>query len=115
MCREQLELVLLTRYMKARHASDDNFEPARFAETYAVMSAQRNTKLLGIFARLNRRDGKPQYLRHLPRIWDLSQPLAGPSGARCAAGTGMRRMYRRRFPDLPLVSRPARNLRGDAA
>ena len=33
------------------------------------MSAQRNTRLLGTFARLNRRDGKPQYLRHQPRIW----------------------------------------------
>ena len=32
------------------------------------MSAQRNTRLLGTFARLNRRDGKPQYLRHHPRI-----------------------------------------------
>ena len=29
--------------------------------------------LLGIFARLNRRDGKPQYLRHMPRIWRYLQ------------------------------------------
>jgi hypothetical protein len=74
---EQLELALLTRYIKARRASDDNFDPAAFAELYAIMSAQRNTKLLGIFARLNRRDGKPQYLRHLPRIWTyLGRSLA---------------------------------------
>jgi tRNA threonylcarbamoyl adenosine modification protein YjeE len=74
---EQLELALLTRYIKARRASDDTFDPAGFAELYAIMSAQRNTKLLGIFARLNRRDGKPQYLRHLPRIWTyLSRSLA---------------------------------------
>ena len=74
---EQLELALLTRYIKARRASDDSFDPAGFAELYAIMSAQRNTKLLGIFARLNRRDGKPQYLRHLPRIWTyLSRSLA---------------------------------------
>ena len=32
------------------------------------MAAQRATKILGIFARLDKRDGKPQYLRHLPRI-----------------------------------------------
>jgi hypothetical protein len=74
---EQLELALLTRYIKARRADDDNFDPAGFAELYAIMSAQRNTKLLGIFARLNRRDGKPQYLRHQPRIWTyLSRSLA---------------------------------------
>jgi aminoglycoside/choline kinase family phosphotransferase len=77
---EPLELALLTRYIKARRASDDSFDPADFAEIYAIMSAQRNTKLLGIFARLNRRDGKPQYLRHLPRIWTyLTRSLAHPA------------------------------------
>jgi tRNA threonylcarbamoyl adenosine modification protein YjeE len=77
---EQLELMLLTRYIKARLAADAAFDPAHFAELYAIMSAQRNTKLLGIFARLNRRDGKPQYLRHQPRIWTyLSRSLAHPA------------------------------------
>ena len=77
---EQLELALLTRYIKARRASDDTFDPAGFAELYAIMSAQRNTRLLGTFARLNRRDGKPQYLRHQPRIWTyLSRSLAHPA------------------------------------
>jgi aminoglycoside/choline kinase family phosphotransferase len=77
---EPLELALLTRYIKARRASDDGFDPAEFAEIYAIMSVQRNTKLLGIFARLNRRDGKPQYLRHLPRIWTyLTRSLAHPA------------------------------------
>jgi len=76
---EQLELALLTRYIKARHASDNSFDPASFAESYAIMSAQRNTRLLGTFARLNRRDGKPQYLRHQPRIWTyLTRSLAHP-------------------------------------
>jgi len=77
---EQLELVLLTRYIKARLTTDGDFKPAHFAELYALLSAQRNTKLLGIFARLNRRDGKPQYLRHLPRIWTyLNRSLAHPA------------------------------------
>ncbi len=76
---EQLELVLLTRYIKARRAADERFDPAGFAELYAIMSAQRNTRLLGTFARLNRRDGKPQYLRHQPRIWTyLTRSLAHP-------------------------------------
>jgi N-acetylmuramate 1-kinase len=80
---EPLELALLTRYIRARRASDDSFDPAGFAELYAIMSAQRNTRLLGTFARLNRRDGKPQYLRHQPRIWTyLNRSLAHPALAR---------------------------------
>ena len=80
---EPLELALLTRYIKARRAADDGFDPAGFAELYAIMSAQRNTRLLGTFARLNRRDGKPQYLRHQPRIWTyLSRSLPHPVLAR---------------------------------
>jgi hypothetical protein len=77
---EPLELALLTRYIKARRGFDDSFDPAGFAEIYAVMSAQRNTRLLGTFARLNRHDGKPQYLRHQPRIWTyLNRSLAHPA------------------------------------
>jgi tRNA threonylcarbamoyl adenosine modification protein YjeE len=76
---EPLELALLTRYIKARRAADDGFDAAEFAGLYAIMSAQRNTRLLGTFARLNRRDGKPQYLRHQPRIWTyLTRSLAHP-------------------------------------
>jgi aminoglycoside/choline kinase family phosphotransferase len=45
----------------------------------AVMAAQRNAKIVGIFARLYKRDGKPRYLDLLPRVWahlerDLSHP-----------------------------------------
>ena len=77
---EALELTLLTRYIKARRATDSQFDPAAFAEFYAIMSVQRNTRLLGTFARLNRRDGKPQYLRHQPRIWTyLNRSLPHPS------------------------------------
>jgi tRNA threonylcarbamoyl adenosine modification protein YjeE len=73
---EALELAMLTRYIKTRRADDDTFDPVAFAELYAIMSAQRNTRLLGTFARLNRRDGKPQYLKHQPRIWTyLSRSL----------------------------------------
>jgi tRNA threonylcarbamoyl adenosine modification protein YjeE len=77
---ESLELALLSRYIKARRAADASFDAAGFAELYAIMSAQRNTRLLGTFARLNRRDGKPHYLRHQPRIWTyLQRSLAHPS------------------------------------
>jgi tRNA threonylcarbamoyl adenosine modification protein YjeE len=77
---EALELAMLTRYIKARLASDEAFDPAVFAELYAIMSAQRNTRLLGVFSRLNRRDGKPQYLKHQPRIWTyLNRSLDHPA------------------------------------
>jgi N-acetylmuramate 1-kinase len=77
---EALELALLTRYIKGRRDADPGFDPAGFAALYALMSAQRNTRLLGTFARLNRRDGKPQYLRHQPRIWTyLTRSLAHPA------------------------------------
>jgi tRNA threonylcarbamoyl adenosine modification protein YjeE len=77
---EQIELNLFSRYIKARRAADETFDAAGFAELYAIMSAQRNTRLLGTFARLNRRDGKPQYLRHQPRIWTyLNRSLAHPA------------------------------------
>lgn len=77
---ETVELTLLSRYIKARRAADPGFDAAGFAELYAIMSAQRNTRLLGTFARLNRRDGKPHYLRHQPRIWTyLQRSLAHPA------------------------------------
>jgi tRNA threonylcarbamoyl adenosine modification protein YjeE len=90
---EQLELALLTRYIKTRRTTDESFDPADFAELYAVMSAQRNTRLLGTFARLNGRDGKPQYLRHQPRIWTyLTRSLAHP------ALSGVRQWYAAHVP-----------------
>ena len=66
---ETIEINLLGRYVKARLNSDKTFTAPAFAQLYVTLGAQRATKILGIFARLDRRDGKPQYLRHLPRIW----------------------------------------------
>jgi tRNA threonylcarbamoyl adenosine modification protein YjeE len=63
-----LELRLLAAYGAARRATDDGFDLAVFARAYAILGAQRNTKIAGIFARLDKRDGKPAYLKHLPRI-----------------------------------------------
>lgn len=58
-------------YVGARSAEEDGFDASSFAAAYAVLGAQRATKILGIFARLNARDGKPGYLRHLPRTSDI--------------------------------------------
>ena len=76
---EAMELELLGRYTRAQREADASFDAARFIELYAVLGAQRATKILGIFARLDRRDGKPQYLRHLPRVWGyLRRSLVHP-------------------------------------
>ena len=60
----ELEAQVIEAYCVARKTLDR----ASFDAAYAIMSVQRNSKILGIFVRLNLRDGKPQYLKHLPRI-----------------------------------------------
>jgi aminoglycoside/choline kinase family phosphotransferase len=80
---DDLELRLLALYARRRAAADPAFDAEAFAASYAVMGAQRATKILGIFARLDKRDGKPQYLQHLPRIErrlakNLAHPLLQP-------------------------------------
>ena len=77
---DAMEVALLGHYVKARLGSDPDFASTAFVELYVTLGAQRATKILGIFARLNKRDGKPQYLRHLPRIWRyLRRALIHPS------------------------------------
>ncbi len=67
------------RYRAAR-AGDPGFDPDAFDAAYAILSVQRNTKILGIFARLWRRDGKPAYLAHIPRVWaHVEAGLADPA------------------------------------
>ncbi len=74
------ELRLLGLYVRERRARDANFDMSAFATAYALLAAQRATKILGIFARLDRRDGKPAYLAHLPRIEGyLARNLAHPA------------------------------------
>ncbi|MFO1122889.1 MAG: tRNA (adenosine(37)-N6)-threonylcarbamoyltransferase complex ATPase subunit type 1 TsaE [Hyphomicrobiales bacterium] len=56
------------------------FDREVFAAAYAILGAQRATKILGIFARLSKRDGKHGYLRHMPRVSrylerDLQHPV----------------------------------------
>ncbi|WP_350335346.1 tRNA (adenosine(37)-N6)-threonylcarbamoyltransferase complex ATPase subunit type 1 TsaE [Coralliovum pocilloporae] len=67
---EGMDRDLLTRYCVLRATADASFDEADFCRSHAIMSAQRNTKILGIFARLHMRDSKSGYLRHLPRIHD---------------------------------------------
>jgi N-acetylmuramate 1-kinase len=73
----------LDMYCALRGASEETFGEARFRQAYAVLGAQRATKILGIFARLAKRDGKPGYLRFLPRTsgvleYCLREPSLAP-------------------------------------
>lgn len=64
----ELQDHLLAAYLDERRSGDADFDEAAFRKAFAIMAAQRNAKILGIFVRLDERDGKPFYLQHLPRI-----------------------------------------------
>lgn len=73
----ELEAAMLARYRS--HAPIDD-------AAYALLGAQRNAKILGIFTRLWKRDGKPRYLSFQPRVWgylerDLEHPALAPVAA----------------------------------
>jgi N-acetylmuramate 1-kinase len=76
---ETIERALFAHYCKGAQKASPEFDGAAFAKAYAILGAQRNTKIIGIFARLSLRDGKHGYLAHLPRIARyLSRNLAHP-------------------------------------
>jgi len=72
-----LEAAMLARYRAVQPLDD---------AAYAILGAQRNAKILGIFTRLWKRDGKPKYLSLQPRVWtylmrDLDHPALAPVAA----------------------------------
>ncbi len=72
-----VEAAMLDRYRAASDADE------AFMNAYHVLGAQRNAKILGIFTRLWKRDGKPHYATMCPRVWtylerDLAQPVMAP-------------------------------------
>ena len=73
----QLEAEMFDYYRAQSGAGDD------FLADYARLGAQRNAKIVGIFVRLWKRDGKPRYLDLIPRVWallerDLAHPALAP-------------------------------------
>ena len=77
---DEMELRLLGHYAQLRRTNAADFDMGGFARAYAILGAQRATKILGIFARLDKRDRKPQYLAHLPRVTRyLRKNLAHPA------------------------------------
>jgi len=72
--RPELEADMLAYYLTAANPGPD------FDAHYALLGAQRNTKIIGIFTRLWKRDGKEKYLSFLPRMWGLlERDLAHPA------------------------------------
>jgi aminoglycoside/choline kinase family phosphotransferase len=72
-----LEAEMLSYYKDAAKPGAD------FGAHYALLGAQRNTKIIGIFTRLWKRDGKERYVSFLPRMWgllerDLDHPDLAP-------------------------------------
>ncbi|MDL2399807.1 tRNA (adenosine(37)-N6)-threonylcarbamoyltransferase complex ATPase subunit type 1 TsaE [Rhizobium mayense] len=57
---------LMADYLSLRHAQG-GFDEAKFLKSWAIVSAQRNCKLAGLWVRLLQRDGKPGYMKHMPR------------------------------------------------
>lgn len=80
----ELRSAMVARYLAATGIDEESFSLALH-----LLAAQRNLKIIGIFVRLCRRDGKPGYLRHLPRVWahlqrDLAHPALAPLRDWCA-------------------------------
>ncbi|MCA3629626.1 MAG: tRNA (adenosine(37)-N6)-threonylcarbamoyltransferase complex ATPase subunit type 1 TsaE [Methylobacterium sp.] len=103
---EALELQLIAAYVRARRMAEPAFDVAGFTAAYALLGAQRATKILGIFIRLDRRDGKPAYMKHLPRVETyLKRCLAHPALAK------LRRWYEVNLPGFapPPEAMHARN------
>ncbi len=69
----------LAQKMIARYVERASVDEQQLYLAYALLGAQRNSKIVGIFTRLAARDGKQHYLDYLPRVWkhlehDLSHP-----------------------------------------
>lgn len=92
---DEAELRLLTHYVRLRREAEPAFDVGAFTRAYAILGAQRATKILGIFARLSERDGKPFYLTHIPRVSRyLVKNLAHP------AVSELRAWYETYLPEL---------------
>lgn len=73
-----IEQTMIQRYLEAT-----GVDPEPFLRAYWALAAQRNTRILGVFTRLWKRDGKPHYTAFQPRMWgllerDLAHPALAP-------------------------------------
>lgn len=78
--RRDIDPVLIAAMKQRYLAHFPDLDQAAFEASWAVMAAQRHAKVIGIFTRLCKRDGKPIYLGHIPRVWRLlEQACAHPA------------------------------------
>lgn len=75
----EMEMHLKERYSAARHKQDKGFDGDAFEQDYAIIAAERGTRLLGLWPRLKYRDGKDHYMAHMPRTKEyLNRALTHP-------------------------------------
>lgn len=85
----------------ARLAAATGYDPETLRHACELLGAQRNLKIVGIFTRLWRRDGKPAYLALLPRVWrHVERNLAHPATAPVARWMAANVPPALRLPDL---------------
>jgi aminoglycoside/choline kinase family phosphotransferase len=76
----ELSEAMTDHYLGAMAKAGKPLDDEAHRAEMALLAAQRNAKIVGIFARLSKRDGKPRYLGYLPRVWnyldrDLEHPV----------------------------------------
>ena len=82
-------------YYCAEATTIPDFDEDRFRGEFAILGAQRNAKILGVFARLIDRDGKPRYRQFMPRVEaHFRENLRHPSLA------AAREFFASRLPEL---------------
>jgi aminoglycoside/choline kinase family phosphotransferase len=86
---DDLREAMITRYLTAFPALDRD----AFMTAFAVKTAHWNTRIVGTFARLLRRDGKALYQRFMPRVWFLIERTIANSALEPVAD-----WYRRHLP-----------------
>ena len=90
-----METKLVQLYVEARCSVAAPFDVEGFHQAYAILGAHRAARILGVFVRLATRDGKPDYLPHIPRVEDyLMRNMRHPSVHR------LREWLRQTLPDL---------------
>ncbi len=74
----ELQADMLKRYMTAMpDLSHPGPAQDKFLNAFFILAAQRHAKVIGIFTRLSKRDGKNSYMVHLPRVWELLESSLG--------------------------------------
>ncbi len=69
--RRDVDTSLAQAMIKQYCAAFPDLDEVGFMEAATILAAQRHCKVLGIFTRLAKRDGKTSYLEHIPRLWHL--------------------------------------------